>query len=71
MKNTIISADIEEDTIASDMADGSCCTECGQYFKTPKGWENQGIYTHGYPVLCKSCYKISDSDIACADVNTF
>lgn len=39
--------------IAEDMADGSCCTECGQYFQHPK---QNAILTHGYPVLCKECY---------------
>ena len=39
--------------IASDMANGSCCSTCGQYFKSGIPEE---VYSHGYPVLCRSCW---------------
>ncbi len=41
--------------IADDMVDGSCCTHCGQYFQDPDDPEK--IYTHGYPVACKRCFR--------------
>jgi hypothetical protein len=33
--------------IADAMAHGEMCSQCGTYFKKE----------HGYPVLCKSCWK--------------
>lgn len=41
--------------IADDVIDGSACSGCGQYFQDPKN--KDAIYTHGYPVLCKDCWK--------------
>lgn len=59
--------------IAEDMIDGSCCSECGQYFKHPmideKG-ESIGIYVHEYPVLCWDCWT-KDSELPKSDVETF
>lgn len=33
--------------IANDMVQGFCCSDCGVYFEAE----------HGYPVLCRSCWK--------------
>ena len=41
--------------IAEDLADGTRCSDCGQYFRDPD--DPQTIYTHGYPVICKDCYR--------------
>jgi hypothetical protein len=44
--------------IAEDMADGTCCQLCGQYFESGKCNE-EGIpicYTHGFPVVCWDCW---------------
>ena len=40
--------------IADDHADGTCCSDCGQYFKGDKPDE---CFTHGYPVLCWACWR--------------
>lgn len=40
--------------IAEDMQDGSCCSFCGQYFRSPSG---KGIYVHEYPVACNECWE--------------
>ena len=53
--------------IAEDMIDGSCCSECGCYFEHP---DVDGIYTHGYPVLCADCWT-EESELPRADVGTF
>ena len=37
--------------LAEDMEDGSCCGMCAVYFKE----------THGYPVLCKQCWREADA----------
>lgn len=37
--------------IAEDMADGTMCSICGQYFQDLG--DNETLYTHGYPVACK------------------
>ena len=41
--------------IAEDLTDGTCCVECGQYFQDPG--DPDKIYTHGYPVACKDCFR--------------
>lgn len=33
--------------IAEDILEGACCQDCGIYF----------VEAHGYPVLCKECWK--------------
>lgn len=33
--------------IAQDLVNGACCSYCGKYFEQD----------HGYPVLCKKCWK--------------
>jgi hypothetical protein len=38
--------------VAEDYVDGSCCSDCGGYFTK----DNKDVYTHGYPVLCSSCW---------------
>ena len=53
--------------IAEDMLDGSCCSECGCYFKHNKG---EGIYVHDFPVLCWDCHT-EESELQKADVKTF
>lgn len=40
--------------IAEDLIDGSACSLCGQYFADPN--EDDVIYTHGHPVVCKECW---------------
>lgn len=52
--------------IADDMIDGSCCSECGQYFID----DDSELYTHGYPVLCWDCWT-EDSELPRSDVETF
>jgi hypothetical protein len=37
--------------IADDLMDGSCCGFCSSYFEEE----------HGYPVLCKSCWRKADT----------
>lgn len=54
--------------IADDMIDGTCCSECGCYFRD-KDDEYDSLYSHGYPVLCWDCWD-EDSDIPRADVET-
>lgn len=39
--------------VAEDIIDGSCCSECGMYFRNN---HDKDVYTHGYPVLCISCW---------------
>jgi len=46
----------DDDSVASDMIDGTCCSYCGLYFKDKKG----NLFTHGYSVLCKDCWKPGD-----------
>lgn len=38
--------------IAEDMIDGTACELCGQYFID----KDDTLYTHGYPVVCWSCW---------------
>ena len=38
---------------AEDIADGTACTACGQYFRGDKPDE---CFTHEYPVLCWDCW---------------
>lgn len=38
--------------IADDMIDGTCCQLCGCYFEG-----QDDIYTHGYPVVCRDCWR--------------
>ena len=40
--------------IAEDIVDGSCCSVCGEYFQDK---ENDCIFTHGFPVACKDCFR--------------
>lgn len=40
--------------IAEDIADGTTCIVCGLYFEDP---EREELYTHGYPVACKKCFR--------------
>ena len=41
--------------IAEDMIDGTTCSLCGQYFVDPD--DDSKLFTHGYPVLCKQCFR--------------
>jgi hypothetical protein len=41
--------------IADDIVEGRCCSLCGQYFQDPD--DEDSIHTHGYPVVCKDCWK--------------
>jgi len=41
--------------IAEDMTDGTCCSQCGEYFQHPETPDE--LYTHGYPVACKRCFR--------------
>jgi len=43
--------------IADDCIDGSCCQLCLRYFKDSSKKDKSVIYTHGYPVACKECWK--------------
>lgn len=43
--------------IAEDIIEGTCCSWCGLYFQSPDNPDE--LYSHGYPVLCKDCYKNS------------
>jgi hypothetical protein len=45
--------------VAEDMADGTCCTYCGQYFKHPR--KKDHLWTHGFPVVCKECWEELDT----------
>ena len=38
--------------VADDIIEGRCCSHCGTYF----------VEEHGYPVLCKDCFKNKDRD---------
>lgn len=51
--------------VAEDYADGSCCSRCGEYFTT----DNKDVYTHGYPVLCVSCWLRQPSDQRVKQIN--
>ncbi len=42
--------------IAENMADGTTCSICGLYFQDPDR-EEMAVYTHGYPVACKKCFR--------------
>jgi len=57
--------------IAEDMLDGSCCQNCGCYFKHPE----DGIYVHDVPVTCWDCWKDMTKQerllVIKADVETF
>lgn len=39
--------------IADDIIDGICCALCGCYFTE----DDETLYEHGYPVVCKDCWK--------------
>lgn len=53
--------------IADDMKDGSCCSICGCYFKNI---EDEGLFTHGYPVSCWECWD-KKSNLPRAEVETY
>ena len=38
--------------VADDIVEWLCCSHCGMYF----------VEEHGYPVLCKDCFKNKDRD---------
>lgn len=44
--------------IAEDIIDGTACSLCGQYFEDPDNPTQ--TYTHGYPVVCSSCWNMLD-----------
>ena len=45
------------------MIDGTTCSYCGQFFQNTGG----GIYTHGYPVLCRECWdEMTKKDLGAA-----
>lgn len=58
---------IDMGEIADDMINGSCCNECGCYFKNPG---DEDFFTHGYPVLCWDCWD-KKSNLPRAEVETF
>jgi hypothetical protein len=41
--------------IAEDMIDETTCEICGCYFVDPE--DDDTLFTHGYPVVCKSCWE--------------
>lgn len=48
---------------ATDMIDGTACSGCGAYFAgkatikpTTNGGKCIALYSHGFPVLCWSCW---------------
>lgn len=38
--------------IGGDIVNGLCCSHCGTHF----------VEEHGYPVLCRECFKNKDRD---------
>lgn len=59
--------------IADDMTDGTICCLCNAVFKHPS--EEKTSYTHGYPVVCRTCFKQLNKDdrkiYQIAQVDTF
>ena len=44
--------------IEDDMTDGTCCWQCGAYFKNEH--DPAACFTHGYPVICRGCWSELD-----------
>ncbi len=43
---------------AEDMDDGTTCSWCGMFFEyPPEDGKPNDCPTHGYPVVCRPCFK--------------
>ena len=43
--------------ISEDAQDGTICSICMSFFQDPE--DETKLYTHGYPVACKECFRAS------------